>query len=213
MDDTEYDDDIFLQVNTSDDIFDTYGEELILERYGEDTENEKKRSLRKFDLLRLRRRFMPLGINMEKTNAFFGACLFIGIAGHFVFYGKYMLQMEEIEAATKGVTIDPSVRMSNFWELQEHSFYGYILAVLLALLLQAYWNYQYYNKTTKSVYVMKRLPDTRESTRTIWIGPVIQALMIVMLMVVQILVDLCLYAFVTPDIALPPNYLSQIIPF
>lgn len=213
MDGTEYDDDIFLQVNSADDIYDTSGQELILERYAKTAANSKKRGLRRFDPFRIRRRYMPLGINMEKANAFFGACLCIGIGGHFAFYGKYMLQMEEIEAATKGVTIDPSVMMPHFWELQEHSFYGYILATLMALFLQAYWNYQYYNKTTKSVYVMKRLPDTREYSRTIWIGPAVQALMIAAVMIVQILVDLCLYVFVTPDIALPADYLSHIIPF
>ena len=213
MDSTEYDDDVFFQVNSADDIYDTSGEELILERYAKGTERIEEKGFRRFDPFRIRRRFMPLGINMEKTNAFFGACLFIGIAGHFAFYGKYMLQMEEIEAATKGVTIEPSVMMPYFWELQEHSFYGYILAALMALFLQAYWNYQYYNKTTKSVYVMKRLPDTREYSRTIWIGPAVQAVMIATVMIVQILADLCLYVFVTPDIALPADYLSHIIPF
>ena len=213
MDSTEYDDDVFLQVNTSEDVYDTSGEDMILERYAKGAEHTKQKGLRRFDPFRLRRRYMPLGINMEKANAFFGACLFIGVAGHFAFYGKYMIQMDKIEAATKGVTIDPSVMMPHFWELQEHSFYGYILAVLLALLLQAYWNHQYYNKTTKSVYVMKRLPDTREYGRTIWIGPAVQALMIVIVMIVQVLVDLCLYVLMTPDIALPADYLSHIIPF
>ena len=213
MDSTEYDDDVFLQVNTSEDVYDTSGQDLILERYAKGAEHIKKKGIRRFNPFRLRRRFMPLGINMEKTNAFFGACLFIGVGGHFAFYGKYMLQMNEIEAATKGVTIDPSVVMPHFWELQEQSFYGYILAVLLALFLQAYWNYQYYNKTTKSVYVMKRLLDPREYSRTIWIGPAVQAMMIVAVMIVQVLVDLCLYAFMTPDIALPSDYLSHIIPF
>lgn len=213
MDSTEYDDDVFLQVNTSEDVYDTYGEDMILERYAKGAEGTKKKGLRRLDPFRLRRRYMPLGINMEKTNAFFGACLFIGIGGHFAFYGKYMLQMNEIEVATKGVTIDPSVVMPHFWKLQEHSFYGYILAVLLSLFLQAYWNYQYYNKTTKSVYVMKRLPDPREYSRTIWIGPAVQAVMIVAVMIVQVFVDLCLYVFMTPDIALPIDYLSHIIPF
>ena len=213
MDSTEYDDDVFFQVNTSEDIYDTSGQDLIIERYEKGAERIKKKGIRRFDPFRLRRRYMPLGINMEKVNAFFGACLFIGATGHFVFYGKYMLQIKEIEAATKGMTIDPSVVMPYFWELQEHSFYGYMLAVLLALFLQAYWNHLYYNKTTKSVYVMKRLPDTREYGRTIWIGPAVQAMMIVAVMIVQVLVDLCLYIFMTPDIALPVDYLSHIIPF
>ncbi len=203
MDGTEYDEDVFLEVNTSADVFDTSNFEAILERYGKAAESGRKKVFRKVDLFWARRRFMPLGINMEKTNAFFGVCIFIGIAGHFVFYGKYMLRLSEISDSIKGVTIDASMRMTPFWELQEHAYYGYLLAVLMALFLQAWWNYQYYNKTTKSVYVMKRLPDRWEYRRTIWIGPVIQALIIILIMVIQTLADLCLYVFMTPDIALP----------
>lgn len=211
MDGTEYDDDIFLEVNTSADLYDVSDPETILKRYGKAAEGREKKTFRRCDPFWLRRRYMPLGINMEKANAFFGICIFIGIAGHFVFYGKYMLRLNEITGSIKGVTIDPTMMMTPFWELQEHAYYGYILAVLMAMLLQAYWNYQYYNKLTKSVYVMKRLPDRREYRRTIWIGPVVQAFMIVVIMVFLMLIDICLYVFLTPDIALPYDYLLQII--
>ena len=103
--------------------------------------------------------------------------------------------------------------MPYFWELQEHTYYGYILGILLVLIVQTYWNYAYYNKETKSVYVMKRLPDRKEYSRTIWVTPVIEAVFIAVIMVVHTMLDLCLYAFVTPDIALYPDYLSHILPF
>lgn len=213
MDGTEYDDEVFLEVNTSADVYDASDGTLILERYGKAAEGGRKRRLHKANPFWLRRRYMPLGSNMEKINAFFGVCIFTGIAAHFVFYGKYMMKMNEITGSIKGVTIDNAVRMTPFWELQEHAYYGYILAVLMALFFQAYSNYRYYNKTTKSVYVMKRLPACKEYRRTIWIGPLIQALIIAAVMFIQTLADLCLYIFITPDIALPADYLSQIIPF
>ncbi|MGN0703432.1 MAG: hypothetical protein ACI4LD_02605, partial [Lentihominibacter sp.] len=58
-----------------------------------------------------------------------------------------------------------------------------------------------------------RLPDSREYMRTIWGAPLMQALFIVLIMIVQTVLDLCLYAFVTPDIALHPDYLSHLLPF
>ena len=121
--------------------------------------------------------------------------------------------MNEIKSSIRGVTIDSGMKMPYFWELQTHAYYGYLIGILLVIFLQAYWNYEYYNKKTKSVYVMKRLPDSKEYTRTIWGAPMIQALFIVLIMIVQTILDLCLYAFVTPQLALHPDFLSHILPF
>ena len=130
-----------------------------------------------------------------------------------VFYGRYLMQMEQITKGIKGVTIDSAIKMPYFWELQDNAYYGYIIAILLVLFLQAFWNYEYYNKKTKSVYVMKRLPDRKEYKRTIWVSPIIQAIAIIVIMIVHTGVDLLLYAFATPDIALPADYISYILPF
>ena len=103
--------------------------------------------------------------------------------------------------------------MSYFWDMENHTFYGYIVAILLVIFVQAYWNYAYYNKETKSVYVMRRLPDRKEYSRTIWVAPLMEALIIVLIMAGNILVDLGVYAFFTPDIALHSDYLSHLLPF
>ena len=92
--------------------------------------------------------------------------------------------------------------MTPFWELQQHTYYGYIFAIIAVVLIQAYWNYSYYNKETKSVYVMKRLPNRREYTKSIWLGPVIEAVIIAVVMIVHTLIDYCWYILATPDIAL-----------
>lgn len=213
LDGIDYDDDIYLQVNTSIDYDSSSLDTSALERYGRSKENEERKGLKKINPVWLRRRFLPLGINLEKTNFFFAACIVIGIAEHFVFYGKYLMQLNTIKDSITGITIDPNAVMPYFWELQEHAYYGYIVGILLTLFLQAYWNYEYYNKKTKSVYVMKRLPNRKEYPMTIWIAPIIQALAIVMIMVAQTVIDFGLYAFATPEIALHPDYLSYILPF
>ena len=214
LDGTEYDDNLYLEVNSS---AEAYGSDLeeasLLQRYGRSEENGGRKGIKKFNPVWLRRRFMPLGINLEKTNFFFGVCIFTGIAEHLVYYGKYLIQLNEIKNSIKEITIDSGVKMPYFWELETHAYYGYLIGILLAIFLQAYWNYEYYNKKTKSVYVMKRLPDCKEYTRTIWGAPMIQALFIVLIMIVQTILDLCLYAFVTPQLALHPDFLSHILPF
>lgn len=210
LDSAEYDENVFVEVTGAAETYDSIS---AIERYGRDTESLKTEGLKKYNPVRLRRRFMPLGIDLQKTNFFFGICIAIGMVEHMVFYGKYLLQLNIISKGIKGVTIDSTIQMPYFWDMQQHAYYGYIIAILLAVFLQAYWNYEYYNKKTKSVYVMKRLPDSKEYKRTIWSSPIIQAFAIAIIMIVHTAFDLFLYAVVTPDIALPADYASHILPF
>lgn len=214
LDSTEYDDNVFMEVSTAADTYDSSPSgPSALERYGRDTEATGGKGRRRMSLGRLRRRFMPLGISLEKANFFFGSCIFIGVGEHTVFYGKYFMKLNDIRTGLGGMTVDADMKMPYFWDLQEHAYYGYLAAILLVIFLQAYWNYEYYNKKTKSVYVMKRLPNKKEYPMTIWVTPVIQAVSIVIIMVIQTIVDICLYTFATPDSVLHPDHLSHILPF
>ena len=176
MDSTEFDDNVFLESNS-----------LV--------EDEEKKTW-------WLGKFLPVGINMEKVNTLLGVLTFAGIAEHLIFYGKYMMTLKAIESSIKGVTIDSGIKMTPFWELQQHTYYGYIFAIIAVVLIQAYWNYSYYNKETKSVYVMKRLPNRREYPKSIWLGPIIEAVIIATVMIVHTLIDYCWYILATPDIAL-----------
>lgn len=214
LDSTEFDDSVHLAVNSPSLPCDSSSSDTsILKHYGRAAENVERKGFKMINPGRLRRRFMPLGINLEKANALFGLCIFIGIAEHLFFYGKFLMKLKVINNSIKGITIDSGMKMPYFWELQEHTYYGYFLAILLVLFIQAYWNYAYYNKETRSVYVMKRLPDRKEYQRTIWISPVIEALSIAVIMAVHTFIDLCMYVVATPEIALYPDYLSRILPF
>lgn len=214
LDSSEYDDNVFVEVNSASGMYASGEEEgSALEKYGRVEGEGERKSIRRYSIGRLRRRFLPIGINMEKANFLFGACIMIGIAEHFVFYGKYMTQLNQLRGAIKGVTIEAGMQMPYFWELQQHTYYGYIAAILAAFFLQAFWNYEYYNKKTKSVYVMKRLPDRKEYPRTIWVTPALQAAVIVVIMAAQTVFDACLYMLATPDIALKADYLTRMLPF
>lgn len=210
MNSTEFDDELYLEVNSPLDEFDPQAEAGYLSKYGR--ESETKGHMKKWNPFWLRRRFMPLGSNLEKANTFFGVCIGIGMAEHLLFFGKYQLQMKAIESSMKGATIDSGMKIPYFWNLEAHTYYGYLLAIILVLVMQMYWNYAYYNKETKSIYVMKRLPNRKEYPRTIWVSPLIQAIIIVLIMIGHTCVDLLLYA-TTPDLALHADYLSHILPF
>lgn len=216
LDGFEFDDSVYApQVNNpvvthAAAAYDPAAEDSALHRYGR-AGGKKEQS--KFNLGRIRRRFLPLGINLERANTLLGGCIFAGIAEHLLFCFRYITQLEEIKNSLKGISIAAEAKMPYFWELQEHTYYGYVFAMVVVFFLQAYWNWEYYNKKTKSVYVMKRLPDRKEYYRTIWTAPAIEALLIAVIMVLHTLTDLIIYVLGTPRIALHADYLSHILPF
>lgn len=208
LDSAEFDDHTLLETNRADE---TYGALSAMQRYGR--EEGKRKRLKKLNPVWQRRRFLPLGISLERANFLFGAGILIGVAGHLFFFGRYSLQLNAIKSGTKGIILDSTLKMPDFWKLEEHAYIGYIIGILLVFILQAYWNYEYYNKETKSVYVMKRLPDRKEYARTIWVSPAIEAAFIFMVMIAQTLLDIGIYILGTPDLALPSDYLSNMFPF
>lgn len=205
LDSEEFDEEVHLEVNSLVESCAESPEKSVVSRYGRDGKI--------MGLSRARRRFMPIGSNMEKANFFLGICILAGMGQHLLFYARYITCLDKIGNAIKGVTADMGASMPYFSELQENTYYGYILAVILVIAVQTYWNYEYYNKETKSVYVMKRLPDSKEYNRTIWVAPVIEGIIIIIIMAVHTLIDLGVYLIMTPEAAFQPDCLSHLLPF
>lgn len=214
LNDFDYEDSSYAaEANTLvDDDDPEFSETAILERYGRVSGDGRRKAFGRINPAWLRRRFMPLGINLERANALFGAGIALGIAEHLVFLFRYILHLRDIQSGIKGVTIASGLKMPYFWDLEAYTYFGYAAAALMVFFLQAYWNYEYYNKKTRSIYVMKRLPDRKEYTRTIWAAPFIQALAIGMVGAAHTVIDMGIYVLGTPEIALYPDYLSKMLP-
>ncbi len=73
LDSTEFDDSIRLEVNSAAETYDP----SLLKRYGRGTEHGMRNGLKKLNPVWLRRRFMPLGSNLERANFFFGVFVFL----------------------------------------------------------------------------------------------------------------------------------------
>lgn len=214
MNDFDYDDSCYApQANVLVDDDPALSETAILERYGRVMpESGKRKAPGRLNPAWLRRRWMPLGINLERANACFGAGIAMGIGQHLLFLFRYILRLREIQGGIKGVSVVSGMKMPYFWDLEAYTYVGYIAGILMVFVLQACWNYQYYNKKTKSVYVMKRLPDRKEYRRTIWAAPAVQALSVALIGAAHTAIDLVIYVLGTPDIALYPDYLSKLLP-
>ena len=75
---------------------------------------------------------------------------------------------------TRKVLIEGAV-MVDFIDLVEHAFLGFFLAIALALAF-GFYHYAFHHQGSKSIYLMRRLPNGFELHRRCWTVPVAAAL-------------------------------------
>ena len=59
-------------------------------------ERESKVKKKKFDIGHIRRRLLPLGINLERANSLLGGCICLGVAEHMLFFFTYKSNFDRI---------------------------------------------------------------------------------------------------------------------
>ena len=94
--------------------------------------------------------------------------------------------------------------MADFIQLADNAFLGFG-ALILAMILLAIANYRYHFKGSKSVYLMRRLPDPREYARRCWTLPLIGVGICLVLTAVTTAVCYLIYMKCTPASCLVPG--------
>jgi uncharacterized membrane protein YqhA len=99
--------------------------------------------------------------------------------------------------------------MPDFIDIFEGSLGGYFILSLCMLLLIAL-RYAYYYQNSKSIYLMKRLPDKFELHRRCIILPVMAALSCAVIAFLVLLLYFGHYMLFTPDACLTPGQWAKI---
>ena len=102
---------------------------------------------------------------------------------------------------TKILGNDP---MEPFFELFGRSLGGYLI-VILCMLAGVAVRYAYYWQGSKSIYLMRRLPDGGLLHRTCWVRPMVRMGLSLLAALVSLAVFYGIYVFVTPAVCLPWN--------
>ena len=92
--------------------------------------------------------------------------------------------------------------MPTFLELFEGRLDG-LLLLIVCLPLLAVYHYIYHYQGSKSIYLMRRLPNRLTLHRRCWTVPVLAAVGLLLLAGVLFLLDLGLYYWITPQECLP----------
>ena len=109
---------------------------------------------------------------------------------------------------SKKVLIE-GMMMPDFIDLVEHAFLGFFIAMLLALAF-AFYHYAFHYQGSKSIYLMRRLPNRFELHRRCWTVPVAAALIIAAAMVLTFLFYFAIYLLATPEGCLAPHQWQKI---
>lgn len=89
-------------------------------------------------------------------------------------------------------------------DLLSRSLYGFWL-VLFACFSIAFARYMSFFSEAKSIYVMKRLKDSRELDRMCFLPPALGILLGIALSALLLLVTVLIYRLATPAVCLPPS--------
>ncbi len=149
----------------------------------------------------------PPGMSMQGEAAFFITLLigaFLYAQGFLFRYSDaYMTLLAQMEML--GVDIH---RIAPFYDVFGHAWNGYFF-VMPCMLLFGVSHYLYYHRETKSVYLMRRLPDKWEYHRRALTVTVCELLICMALALLTFFIDCLIYVWSTPAACLPDNILSS----
>lgn len=155
-------------------------------------------------------RYAPPGINAKsERNVFLG-----GVAGALLFSCFYFVRLQDALAALyhidgKSQVLIPGVIMKDFAELIDNCFLGFFMMALCFLILIGY-HYAYHYRYSKSIYLMRRLPNRWELHRRCLAIPVMAAVSYMLIAFMVLVIYFAIYMAKTPEVCLTPNQWQKI---
>ena len=145
----------------------------------------------------------PPGMNIEGEKVFFGVGLAISFLYSSTFLGRYVQAMHELYRYSEGTLIKGRY-IENFSKLLGNGLVGFkILAI--TMLAFAILHYSYFLQGSKSIYLMKRLPDGKELYKRVFAVPLIGFLVCIITSILLCVVYYGIYMMLTPKVWIAPN--------
>jgi len=157
-------------------------------------------------------RLVPAGIDYRQELRWLRTGLWIAFVYSLGFFIKLLNEygnLFEITVGNKRVLKGNAV-MPDFVEVLGGSLVVFLILAVSTLALMAY-HYRYHYQDSKSIYLMKRLPDRWELWRRCLTLPVIFAAFVVLAGAVLLIAYYGVYMLVTPKASLAPGQWQEII--
>lgn len=148
----------------------------------------------KFDISR----YAPPGFNVKAEIHFFITGLAAAAIFSSVFFLQYKLSLDALYIDQVKKTLIPGIVMDDFSEILGIYLYGFfILALCMAGMI--IFHYSYHHKDSKSIYLMKRLPDRSELHKRCLILPISASLLSLLTAFIIMLIYFGVYMIFTPE--------------
>lgn len=148
-------------------------------------------------------RYCPPGYELKGEYRMFWAWLTVAVFYSMQFFINYYNAYENLFYYSGRVKVlNMTMRIQGFRELLAGSFDLFFLgAAFLGIVFILH--YDYYRKQSKSIYLMKRLPDQKLLNKTYHVTPLIYGLIFLITGLILLAVYYMIYRLVTPQICLP----------
>lgn len=149
------------------------------------------------------RKYAPLGIDLSKEMTIFALAMIAAFIYSLIYIGRYLTnrnQLYEI-VGTKKVLID-GAKMPSFDILFDGSLLGFVLVGIVMVGLVVY-HYYYHRMDSKSIYLMKRLPNKWELHKRCLSLPIVGIVISIITMVLLWAVYFGIYMLFTPQQCFP----------
>ena len=147
----------------------------------------------------------PPGANIEyQVNWYFGGLIFIGVWS-LGFPFRFSTEYNRLYYTTDSIRyLRSQAMMPEFHELLGGSLRA-VFVVVLVLLICIVMNYASFRQGSKSIYLMKRLPNPWELHRRCILLPALGMAGALILGFTLLMIYFAIYMLVTPDRCLPPD--------
>lgn len=156
-------------------------------------------------------RYAPPGINIRtERNFFIGLLASVTFFSFISFMAKYSASRSSLFVHTMNPkTLIPGAKIENFTDILGGSLYVFGAAALCmpALIII---HYIYHYKDSRSIYLMKRLPDPFELHKRCLLLPVLAALICIAAAFTALVIYYAVYMNFTPEQCIPPDQWQKI---
>ncbi len=155
-------------------------------------------------------RCAPPGLDLRAETCLFGGCMALSTLFSLSFLVRFFEERDRLYRSSGSErTLLPDAVMPDFADVLDGALIGFaVLALCMAAFVAVH--YAYHHQGSKSIYLMRRLPDRWERHRRCWTLPLLGIAACLLAAFVLLLIYYAIYMLATPEVCLTPGQWRKI---
>jgi len=151
--------------------------------------------------------YAPPGMSLWRERAIFWSLLVLAVSYSLRFFSTFQRHLQNVQNRLEAYEVwgvEAHVNMTDLSDLLERKLTLFGVVILFCLIAIAS-RYRYYHQDSKSIYLMRRLPDRAELHRSCLVQPLLRVALVLVVMAVLLLIFYTVYMNQVPEECLQPN--------